>query len=120
MALYDYRCPTGHVVERRLDHDPGCLTCPCGMMAERIWTSPPSIVGPTTDTRGMFRRFTEATAEIDHAATRIEQQTGQTVQTPNLWQAAKQRAAAMDAAGESPFTSKERYTSAAGLPAPPA
>lgn len=50
----------------------------------------------------MFRRYTEATAEIDHAATRLEQN-GQTVETPPLWSLAKQRADAIVAAGENPY-----------------
>jgi hypothetical protein len=102
VPLYDFRCSGAHVFERRLGHSLPSVPCACGRMAERLWTSPPAVVGPTTDTRGMYRRFTEASAEIDHNATRHEQRTGQPATVPNLWQAAKQRAGAMVAAGEAP------------------
>lgn len=61
-----------------------------------------AVTAPEADTRGMFRRYREATAEIDHAVTKVEQSTGQAVQTPNYWRAAKQRAQSMIAAGEAP------------------
>lgn len=63
---------------------------------------------PEVDMRGKFRRYEEATAEMDHAAARIERSTGQAVQTPPYWQMAKQRVQGMDARGESPAIRKEQ------------
>ena len=63
-----------------------------------------AITAPEVDTRGMFRRFQEAGSEFDHAATQNEANTGQPVEKPSIWQAAKATAQAMNAAGENPFT----------------
>ncbi len=77
-------------------------------MAERQFPNrPPLTVGPAVDSRNMFRRYQEASADIDYAATRHEQHTGQSVQDPGLWSAAKQTANAMIAAGEAPAVRKD-------------
>jgi hypothetical protein len=103
MPLYEYKCPKHGIIEaiRRMD----CAAIPCWVClapAERVAANRVAITAPEADTRGMFRRYREASAEIDHAATRIEQSTGQPVQTPNYWLAAKQRVQGMKAAGEAP------------------
>jgi len=104
MPLYDYRCTRGHTVERFQPSTVYALACSvCGNPADRAPAHRVAIVGPTTDTRGMFRRFQEASADMDHAASRIEANTGQPVATPDWWSAAKQRAAAIERAGESPL-----------------
>lgn len=105
MPLFDFRCSNGHVSEAIRPSEVVGIACPrCARMARRNGVNRGiGVVGPTTDTRGMFRRFTEASAEIDHAASSIEANTGQPVRTPNLWKAAQQRAAAMSAAGENPY-----------------
>lgn len=103
MPLYDYRCDRGHVTEAIQPMDRGFIWCPwCDSPADRVAANRVAITAPEVDTRGMFRRFTEASAELDHAATRVEQSTGQAVKTPNYWLAAKQRAQARIAAGEAP------------------
>lgn len=50
----------------------------------------------------MYRRYTEASAEIDYALTRQEQNTGQPAPDPGLWATAKRTAQSMAAAGEAP------------------
>jgi hypothetical protein len=105
VPLYDYGpCSNGHTTEALRRSEVVGIACPvCARMARRTGVNHGiGIVGPTTDTRGMFRRFTEASAEIDHTATRYERDRGVPAPLPNLWQAAKQQAAARVAAGEAP------------------
>jgi putative FmdB family regulatory protein len=104
MPLYDVRCEQGHQHEV-LRHwtEADAVACPdCGGPAQRTYNYRVAIGQPATDTRGLFRRFTEASSEIDYAATTAEQNTGQALQTPNIWRHAKAKAAAMVAAGEAP------------------
>lgn len=91
MALYDFACKFGHTTELIRSQAVHLVDCPvCGGPAVRSEVNRGiGIVGPTTDTRGMFRRFQTATQEMDYAASKIEASTGLPVQTPNLWQAAK-------------------------------
>lgn len=107
MPLYDFRCPGGHTTEALRPLGTATTACACGAVAERTGVNPGiGIVGPTTDTRGMYRRFREASAEIDYAAARHTQQTGRPATVPNLWQAAKHEARARVAAGEAPAPRK--------------
>lgn len=104
MPLYEYACASAHVTEAIRPAECRAIFCPrCGGPADRAPAHRVAITRPEVDTRGMFRRYQEATAEMDHAASSIEQQTGQTVETPRLWSTAKAIASAMNAAGENPF-----------------
>lgn len=103
MPRYDYRCPSGHVTDTFRPMACSGIDCPvCGSTAERIISRGAAITRPETDTRGMFRRFTEATAEMGYKADRIEQSTGQTVTAPDFWHYSKERAQQMISAGEAP------------------
>ncbi len=108
MPNYEFRCVRGCVSDLVRPLGTEQAACPfCGEPAAR--THAPSrfdVIGPTVDTRGMFRRWQEATSEIDHGASKIEANTGEPVQTPNFWKQAKQKAAAMVAAGEAPVIQK--------------
>ncbi len=104
MALYTFVCKLGHTAELLRPMATSVVACSvCGNPAPRRSANRVAVVAPSVDTRGMFSRFVEASAEYDHAAARIEQQTGESLETPNLWKAAKQQAAAMSAAGENPY-----------------
>lgn len=77
------------------------IECPgCAQPVRRTAANRIDVVGPTTDTRGLFRRFRESTAEIDHTFAKAEADLERPIQAPSLWQEAKRRAAAMTAAGE--------------------
>lgn len=103
MPLFDYTCPRGHVHELVRPLGTEGVPCPtCGQAATRSHVHRFDVRGPTVDTRGMFRRFNEATHELDHAATRIEANTGAPVATPSYYRMARARANAMIAAGEAP------------------
>jgi hypothetical protein len=106
MPLYEFKCSAGHVTEHLVPSDVTdrpCSVTPCDDWSSRQFSSRFGIVGPTTDTRGMFRRYQEATAEIGHAADKMAASTGRDIEMPNLWTGAKQRAEAMTAAGENPY-----------------
>ena len=103
MPLFDYRCPDGHTHELVRHRGVEEIPCPtCGKAAVRSHVHRFDVRGPTVDTRGMFRRYQEASAELNHDATAIEQSTGQPVATPNYYELARARANAMVAAGEAP------------------
>ncbi len=67
------------------------IMCSCGLVAIREAANRVAITEPSADTRGMFRRFTEASHELAHT-------TGS--ESSNDWQRAKQRAQAITSAGE--------------------
>lgn len=96
MPLYDWRCDDGHTAEAIRSSSQREMACTsCSATAYRQVTNRVAIVGPTTDMRGMFRRYTEASQEIGAAATSA------------LWPVAKSQALAMTAAGEAPPIKKE-------------
>lgn len=94
MPLYDVECPAGHRREVLWPAGTESDACPeDGQATRRVYGYRAAIaVGPDPDTRGMFRRFMEASQELDHGG----------YDGPSLWRAGKQRAAAMIEAGENP------------------
>lgn len=96
--------------------------CRCGAVVRRSGANRVAVAQPQADARGMYRRFAEATAELDHDYAKVEADLERPVQAPNLWRAAKARHAAMVAAGEAagPPAPTERATSTAGLTRSPA
>lgn len=63
MPLYSYRCPEGHETEMVRPMGTETATCPCGKTAKRGHVHRVIAIGAEADIRGMYRRFTEATAE---------------------------------------------------------
>lgn len=97
MPLYDFLCPERHVTEAIRPPDAREVACSCcDLTATRQFSSRVAIVGPTTDMRGMFRRYQEAASELPPSTTSA------------LWGTAKSRARAMTVAGEAPPVPKER------------
>lgn len=77
------------------------VPCPvCGAAAIKSEVHHIDVVGPTVDTRGQFKRMMEASSEIDHAYTKVEQDRGVKLQSPSIYSQAKQKAHAMISAGE--------------------
>lgn len=108
MAMHDYRCGNGHTDERLMAPAPAFVDCRfCGDKAERIAANRVAIGSPYVDTRGLYRRYVEASSEMDFAATRIEQNTGQRVETPNFWKSSSERAKQVIASGEAPPLRKD-------------
>lgn len=97
--------------------------CPrCGTAVRRSGANRVAVAQPSVDTRGMFRRFSEATAELDHGYAKVEADLERPVRAPDLWREAKATHRAMVAAGEAsgPPTPTERATNTAGLTRSPA
>ena len=94
MPLVDYRCGIGHTTERVIfGAKPPSMPCPtCGRRAPRQWGAV-HIVAPEVDSRNMFRRFSEASAEIEHMG----------LPGPDLWRASKNLARAASRVGENPM-----------------
>jgi isopenicillin N synthase-like dioxygenase len=106
MPLYDFSCSGGHVEEHIVPTTVRRRDCgSCDRPSLRQFSSQIAVVGPTTDTRGMYRRYVEASAEIDHAATKYEHDSGKAATLPNLWTQSKALAGAMTVAGENPLKS---------------
>ena len=91
MPNYEYRCDRGCTTDLVRPLGTEVTPCPsCGARATR--THAPTafdVVGPTVDTRGMFRRFEEAVAEREHGYEKHETNTGEAVARPDDWSAAK-------------------------------
>ncbi len=103
MPLYDYVCPFGHRTELIRPQTIMAVICPtCRTAATRGTVHRFAVTSPEADTRGMFRRYQEATHEIDYHAGQIEASVGHAIPTPNYWAAAKARGKEMVKAGE-PF-----------------
>lgn len=97
MPLYDYRCPAGHVFERRAGYDEDVTACSCGEAASRQAVNRIGFSGfavtPTgqQDFREDYRRFQEASETIDYKVSQRERDTGTQINVP-LYKAAKKRA----------------------------
>lgn len=118
MALYDFKCPEGHVIEKRTSIDTDVVSCPtCGLPAvrEAVYRDQ-SIFGETVAKsqrraevpRGerrygkKFELFQEASQEIAYAAIKVEQETGQVVKTPNYYKQGLRKANRIKAGLEAP------------------
>ena len=110
--LYDFTCPSGHVNELLRPIGTDDAPCPrCGARARRSQVHRFDVVGPTVDTRGMYRRFCEASDEMGHATQKLEASLGRPVQGPRLWQQSKRRWREMQRVGEAPAYHRERTRS---------
>ena len=88
-----------HELVRPLGTD--IVSCPsCGAEAERSHVHHFDVVGSTVDTRGDTRRFIEATAEMEHGYNRVEAETGERVQRPDVWSPVEARVRAKLKHGE--------------------
>ena len=101
MPLYDYRCSQGHVSESLQAMGVESICCACGLPAERQGAYRVAVVSPYVDSRGMYRRYVDATSEMAHTA----EKTGTPMPSP--YAAAKERVRAMVASGEA-TVSRER------------
>ena len=98
MPLYRFRCSCGLTAERLASMGTEQIQCPvCGSTAAREHVYRFDVVGPTVDTRGKFRRYQEASAEMEYA----EQKTG--VPAPKIWPLTKRRVKEMNRRFEAPY-----------------
>lgn len=101
MPLYVFECPhckRRHERLRRLgDTEPSyCVEDQAEM--PRVYGYSVAIGQPEPDRRGMFRRFQEASVDLE----------AQGVSTAGLWDSARRKAQAIVAAGENPYRPAER------------
>ena len=105
MPLYVYVCPAGHEAELLRPRTVELVSCACGQTATRRAVNRFGVSGFAStpmgqqDFREDYRRFSEATAEADHDATRFEYNEGVQLKTPPLFHAAKTEANKMIKAG---------------------
>ena len=107
MPLYDFRCDDcGEVTEARKGYNDCIIACPlCEGTAHRqaVYAYQPTITetggssypaNNAKDSRGRYRvsDFQEASAEIDHAVSRIEKREGKPVKMPSLYKAGLRKA----------------------------
>ena len=112
MPTYDFACGCGEVTEARAGFETSSLPCPaCGQTAQRVpvyrfqytITETGGSSYPRLDRakapNGKYRLsdFQEASAELDHAASQIEQREGRPVKVPSPYKAGRRKAEAMGA-----------------------
>lgn len=92
MPAYDYRCDRGHVTESRQGYDVTFIPCRCGLPAARLGvyrdqymnaeTGPKLNIKQPAASRQRVRDFREASQEIDHAYSKIDDPN---VKAPNYY-----------------------------------
>lgn len=105
MPLYQFSCPDGHVTERRVpSYDVQIIACACGEAASRASVNRINFGGYASTKLGEavdhndYRRFSEASAELDYTAAKYESE-GATVTAPSFFNEAKKIAPKLAAAG---------------------
>lgn len=105
MPLYQFSCPAGHLTEKRVQsYDVQVIACACGEAASRGTVNRINFGGYASTKLGEavdhndYRRFTEASAELDYTATKYESE-GAEVKTPSMFLEAKKLAPKLQAAG---------------------
>ncbi len=106
MPIYAFTChDCGGTFDARAGYDQAYMKCDaCGGEAQRESVYRVNFGGfastpqGKTDFTNDYRRFTEASSEMDYKATRLESE-GAPVATPKLFKAAKHEARKMAAAG---------------------
>lgn len=103
MPLYDYVCEHGHITPRIVELGRGVVLCPvCGGNAKKVSVYQVShVMASGKESLGKkYKRFQEASAEIDYTCTKFESETNAKVPDLGLWQSAKREA---EARSFSPF-----------------
>lgn len=89
MPFYDYRCPAGHVSERRTGREVSEIVCECGASAQRLISANVGRSGfaptPTAQAPIHFGRYLEAQGEVVEASRKLG------IEPPDLWGLAKER-----------------------------
>ena len=106
MPLYDYVCAHGHSVELRQPMEVAIVQCElCGEEAWRVAVHYFGFSGfartPVADREygADFKRFTEASAELDYKHGRLQESAGRPLPTPPLFRRAVSRAAELQRLG---------------------
>ncbi len=104
MPMYTFNCPDHGPFDSRESYGTDVVHCPCGKASGRQSVYRINFGGFASTKLGEaidhndYRRFAEASSEMDYQATRLESE-GATVATPSFYRAAKHEARKMSAAG---------------------
>lgn len=104
MPLYTYRCPACGPFDAKAGYDQSVISHDCGLDAGREgvyrinFGGFASIPLKQAVNHNDYRRFTEASSEIDYKASRLESEGAKVPELP-FFRAAKREAAKMAAAG---------------------
>ncbi len=105
MPLFTYICTAGH------SHDalgqvrsPSCRPCPeCGGQAERQQFYANTVIGetrtPLDEKRYDIKEFEEASAEVEYAHEKAQNEAGRELKTPSMWNESKRRAKDLERKG---------------------
>jgi len=102
MPTYTFRCPQGHMFDRRVSRDtyqvPSDQHCGCVATAERLAVYAVNFCGfkpAPVGERSLgqeFKDYSEASAELEYQHSRNEEAAGKPLLTPRLFTAAKAEA----------------------------
>lgn len=95
MPIYDYICNSNHKTEACKGVEVESIPCPlCGQPAQRITVYHTSFVMPQSGSRmrDTYRRFQEASGEVDYTCNKFESETNLKSPDLNLWKQAKAEA----------------------------
>jgi len=95
MPIYDYICESGHKTEALRGLGVETIPCPlCGQHAHRstVYHTHHVMAKTGERMRDTYRRFQEASGEIDYTCNKFESETNATVPGLGLWQQAKKEA----------------------------
>ena len=104
MPLYTFNCPEHGPFDSREPYGTDVVHCACGKASGKESVYRINFGGYASTKRGEavdykdYRRFSEASAELDYKASRLESE-GANVVTPSYFQEAKKEARKMAAAG---------------------
>ena len=94
MPLFDYRCENNHRQERLVPAGLETTACvECGAPAVKVYGYKIVQISPDVDTRGMFRRYVEASEEMEY----------RDYNGPSLWKASKNLVRESNRVGENPM-----------------
>lgn len=94
MPVYDYACKSGHRTEAIRGAGVETISCPkCGDTAYRktIYATVHKMADSQPRMRDTFRRYQEASCEIDYSCKKLESETNARVPALGLWQQAKNK-----------------------------
>lgn len=102
MPIFDFICGCGEVTEARVGRGVNTLPCSgCRQTAKR--SAVYQVVIGATEKKYRVSDFQEASAELDHAASQIEQREGVPVKIPSPYKAGLRKAEQMGAKIRRPY-----------------
>ena len=105
MPRYDFSCEAGHHFERKAGYDATSVICECGALARRGSVYRVGIAGFASTPKGQmdfsrdFKRYDEATQQLEYQKARFEDSAQVRVPDPPLFQQAKAKADRLVKAG---------------------